>query len=248
MVGEPIATHHSGQGQQHLHFVTIHPAQQAIEQVAQQQAEDDPAAALPGQQQQAVVPCGDFSGLDHREGEGEEHDAHCVIEEGFAGDDVLQRLGHLGRFQDPGHRYGVGGRNQGAEDQAVGERQMEVHQGQDLPQGEADQKRRGRGAEDGQGSHRPFQPPQPGQIDMQCAGEKEERQHAPHQHPGEIHRGHHGLLVLAGRAQPEVIQADETEGDRHGDGHHADGGRQADHPVIDVGEQGGDDEAPDGDL
>ena len=91
-------------------------------------------------------------------------------------------------------------------------------------------------------------PAAPGQIDMQCAGEKEERQHAPHQHPGEIHRGHHGLLVLAGRAQPEVIQADETEGDRHGDGHHADGGRQADHPVIDVGEQGGDDEAPDGDL
>jgi hypothetical protein len=216
--------------------------------MAQQQAHQDAAAALPGQLAQGLRRGGPVAGLDHRQGQGEQHHADRVVEQRLAGDDGFHRARHAGRFQDAAHGHRVGGRDERAEHQAIGQRQADAHHGQQLPQGQPHQQRAEDRAHHGQRDDGLLVAAQLTELELQAAGKEQHRQHAPHQHAGEVDGGHHGRLVTTRRAPAQVVQADERAGDGQRHGHDADGGGQADEAVVDVGEDGRDDQAPDGDF
>ncbi len=84
---------------------------------------------------------------------------------------------------------------------------------------------------------------------MERSGKEQQRQHALHQHIGEIDRAQQGLLVLTQVvSSPRRIQPDEYQRKHQRCHHHADGRGQSDESVIQIGEQSGDYKAGCGDV
>ncbi|MNJ62307.1 hypothetical protein D3C77_581440 [compost metagenome] len=74
---------------------------------------------------------------------------------------------------------------------------------------------------------------------MQGAGKQQERQHPVHQQVVEIDLAHQALHPLFQPRVADDTQALEQQGKQQGSDHDANGGRQADKAVIQVGEEGG---------
>ena len=81
-------------------------------------------------------------------------------------------------------------------------------------------------------------PPSSPDVHVERAGEEQKRQHALHQHIGEIDRAEQGVLVTVRCLDPELLKDDGRE--RHGqsDRHDADRHRPLQVTVIDIGEGG----------
>ena len=84
---------------------------------------------------------------------------------------------------------------------------------------------------------------------MQRAGKQQQRQHALHEHVGEIDRAQQRLFVLAQAVRhAQRVQPDERQREDQRGHHHADRRRQADEAMVQVGQQRGDDQAGGGNV
>jgi hypothetical protein len=83
-----------------------------------------------------------------------------------------------------------------------------------------------------------------GQVHVQGGREQQQRQHALQQYFAEVDGAQErigaGAKVMK---QPDRIEPDQAQRNQECDRHHADGGRQADPALVQVGQQGGDGEA-----
>ena len=248
LLGQFIAAEHAGQGDQHLDLVVVHRAQQQEHRRAQRGTQQQSAARLQRQQVQRVVHGRGFLPDHDAQQQGEHHHADAVVEQRFARDHQADVVRRTGRLEDADHRDRIGRRDQRTEHQAVAQRQRQAHQRQGPVQGKADDQGRQQRAEHREDAHLPAIAAQQAHVDMQGAGEQQHRQHALHQHIGEVDRLQEAFLVVVQRTEAETVRAEQEQRQQHRDYHHADGGRQADETDVDPRRQRGDHEAGDGDI
>ena len=116
----------------------------------------------------------------HRQQDGEQDHADAVIEQRFARHLDFQQLRHAHRLEQAQHRHRIGRADERAEHQRPGQRHVEPEQLGQPPETDADHNGRDHHAERGHHGHRNHAPLQMRPIDMQGAGEQQERQHPVH--------------------------------------------------------------------
>ncbi|MNR35037.1 hypothetical protein D3C85_1528560 [compost metagenome] len=94
-------------------------------------------------------------------------------------------------------------------------------------------------ADGGQQADGPAVAAQVGEVDVQGAGEQQERQHPVHQQVVEVDLVHQPFDACFQAREADQAQALQHQGEQQRRDHHADGGGQADETVIYIGEEGG---------
>ena len=173
----------------------------------------------------------------HAEDGQEDHDRHAVVEQRFPGNGNFQRLAGPGGLEDAHHRDRVGGRDQGAEQQAVDERQGVTGDLEQPVAAERHQEHAAQHAEGGEDADGPLARQQVVQVHVHGACEQQEAEHAVEQRLVELDLADDALGDVLGRTEACVVQQDQQQREQQRDHHDADGGRQLERADVDPGEQ-----------
>ena len=182
------------------------------------------------------------------EKEREEDHADAIVDQRFAGDRRFHILRHMGRLEDPEDSDRIGGGDQGPEQEAMDPRQLEPEEAEQPVAAHADEERRQGRANQRQNPDRPCQPPQPREVNVKGAREKEHRQHPLHEDVGEIDRLEQRPLLLPRCRHPHPLEPHDAERRHQRNRHHADRGGQPEHLAVEPGSAGSEDEDDGGDI
>jgi hypothetical protein len=151
----------------------------------------------------------------HAQEQREDHHAHPIVEQRFPGNHQFEFLRCMGGLEDAHHGDRIGRRDQGTEQQAMDQRQLQAQQREGVPHPVTHGERRQHRAQHGQHRHRPAVDLELLEVDVQRAGKEQERQHPLHQRVREVDGMHQRFLVLpkvvnqscdAGCVQPDQRQ------------------------------------------
>ncbi len=237
LAGHRRTTDDQGQGQHHFDLVLLDALDHQIHQVADQPAEQYAANGLMHEQPGRGSHGRGFPQLSDAQQHGEHHYRGAVVEQRFADDGGLQRLGSVGGTQHTQHGNRVGGGNQRAEQQAVEKAHVPAEQAEDPVGQAADDEGGDQHADRGQQADGPAVAAQVVEVDVQGAGEQQERQHPVHQQIAEVDLANQFFHMFFQAGVAQVAQALQQQREQQGGDHHADGRWQADKAEVDVGEQ-----------
>ncbi|MNV40888.1 hypothetical protein D3C71_1325070 [compost metagenome] len=206
-----VTAHHGGQGQHHLDLVLVDGFEQPHRDPPQHEAQHDATARLLRQQRRALCRRGQAATGEHAQQQREQHHTHAIVEQRFAGDHQLQRLGSPGGLENAHHGNRIRGGYQRTKQQAIQQRHWHAHPGQYPPHPQPDDDSGQCCAHQCQPCHRIAVFAQRRQVHMQGARKQQERQHALHQHLGKIERAQKRLFTC----QQTVVQARSIQRHQH---------------------------------
>ncbi len=237
--GHRRAADHQGQGQHHFDLILLDALDHQVHDVADQPAKHHAANRFMGKQHGRGADRRRLAQLRDAQQHGEHHHRGAVVEQRFADDGGFQRFRRIGGPQHTEYGNRVGGGNQRAEQQAVQETHVPAEQGKDVEGQAADHHRGNQYAEGGEQADGPAVAAQVAQVDVQGAGEQQEREHPVHQQVAEVDLADQLLDALFKAGVADKAQALQQQGKHQCRDHHTDGGRQADEAVVHIREQGG---------
>ena len=173
----------------------------------------------------------------HAQQDQKDHHADAVVEERLARDLHLEAAGNRCLLQDGEHRDRVGRRDQRPEQQAREEGQADSEGIEREPGARADEERGECDAEGGQECDDPLLLQQIVEVYVQRAREEQKGEHSFEQRGSELDFRVPARPLEADQSERAESDHDEREGE--GDDEHPDRGGQADHPVVQVAEEGG---------
>ena len=122
----------------------------------------------------------------HGEKSQKNHHPHAIVEQGFRGNLRLDLGRGTQRLQHGNDGDGIGGRNQGAQDEAIHQWDVQPEFRENKARQEPDDGRGNKDADGGEKKNRAGIFLQAGHIHLKGTGEKQETQHAPEERRGKV--------------------------------------------------------------
>ncbi len=142
-LGQRVAPHRQRQRCHDLDLIVVRSLQELIRDQADGQSEDQPPGRFLDEQPRHV-PRAQIFPLGDLEQHKKHDDADAVVKQRFPGRLGLEAFGRAGGLEDAQHGDGIGGRNEGAKQQAVNERHGNRQPPKHDPRHGPDQQRRHR--------------------------------------------------------------------------------------------------------
>ncbi len=193
-LGELVAPGDEGEGDEDFELVVVYLLEHPEGKATDGEAEEDSACGL-DEEEFTDEACTQFAfaGGDGEDGE-EDDDADAIIEKGFAGDFRLKRFRGTGFFEKAKDGYGIGGRDEGAEEEAGDEADIERggEPAKEVVGEGADHEGRDADTDGGECENDAALLSEPGEIDMEGSGKEKVAEHYIQQHGFEIDGAYHG--------------------------------------------------------